>query len=403
MTLDTAGVSMGVGDDERFAMIRATMPAVQKCVFLNTGTNGPMPRPAYDALVSGASEDYEAGRAGYAKFEAMFATMRQTRAAVARLLGCRDDEIALTHNTTEGMNIALLGLGWQPGDEVITSSTEHPGGLHPIYVLAHRYGVKIRMTRIGAPDVDPVAELRSRLTTRTRAVVLSHVSWTSGMVLPIRALSDLAHAAGALMICDAAQSCGMVPANVYELGVDAYACSGQKWLCGPDGTGALFVRHDRLGDIHQTYAGYPAFMASDHDGYFVPTPSAHRYEAATLYPPAVAALHASLRWIDESVGWDWAYQRIARLGRLCYDRLAALPGVSMHTPKETMAGLVHFAVEGIAPADLTTRLAERAIVIRHTPHPSANRVSTGFYSSEDDIDRLASAIGELSASNGGAH
>lgn len=392
---------MGVdsaSDSDRFAMIRAAMPAAEKMVYLNTGTNGPMPRPAYDALVEGAREDFEAGRAGYAKFEHMFATQRQTRAAMARLLGCADAEIALTHNTTEGMNIALHGLGWQPGDEVITASTEHPGGLHPLYVLAHRFGVKLRMTRIGAPDVDPVAELQAHLTTRTRAVMLSHVSWTSGMVLPMRALSDLAHAAGALMICDAAQSCGMVPANVYELGVDAYACSGQKWLCGPDGTGALFIRRDRLGDVHQTYAGYPAFSASDLNGYFVPNASAQRYEAATIYPPSVAGLGASLHWIAESVGWEWAHQRIARLGRLCYDTLAALPGVSMHTPKDAMAGLVHFTVEGVAPEDLTKRLAERNIVIRHTPHPSANRVSTGFYTSEEDIATLAREIEDLCAS-----
>ena len=392
MGVDVAGVPTNIGDQEKIAAIRAAMPAVEKCVYLNTGTNGPLPRVAYDALLEGATSDFEAGRVGMAKFEHMFATMRGVRAGVASLLGCADEEIALTHNTTEGMNIALLGLRWQPGDEVITSSTEHPGGLHPLYVIAHRYGVKLRMTRIGAPDVDPVEELRSRLTTRTRAVMLSHVSWTSGMVLPMRALSDLAHAAGALMICDAAQSGGMVPANVYELGVDAYACSGQKWLCGPDGTGALFVRRDRLGDIHQTYAGYPAFAASDHDGYFVPTPSAQRYEAATIYPPSVAALRASLNWIEASVGWEWAHQRIARLGRLCYDTLAALPGVSMYSPEDNMAGLVHFSVDGIAPADVTARLAEGGVMIRHTPFPQVNRVSTGFYNSEEDIDRLARAI-----------
>lgn len=398
MGVDIAGVPTSTSDSDRFAMIRAAMPAVEKVAYLNTGTNGPMPRPAYDALMEGAREDFMAGRAGYAKFEHMFSMQRQARSAVARLLGCDDDEITLTHNTTEGMNIALHGLAWQPGDEVITSSMEHPGGLHPLYVVAHRFGVKLRMTRIGAPDVDPVAELQARLTTRTRAVMLSHVSWTSGMVLPMRALSDLTHAAGALMICDAAQSCGMVPANVYELGVDAYACSGQKWLCGPDGTGALFIRRDRLGDVHQTYAGYPAFSASDLNGYFVPNPTAQRYEAMTIYPPTVTALHASLRWIAESVGWEWAHQRIARIGRLCYDTLAALPGVTMYTAKDTMAGLVHFTVRGVAPEDLTKRLAERGIVIRHTPHPSANRISTGFYTSEEDIAKLAREIGELAIS-----
>src|SRR5262249_43116750 len=157
----------------------------------------------------------------------------EAREAVAALLSCDPAEVALTHNTTEGMNIALMGLDWRPGDEVVTASTEHPGGLYPVYLLHQRYGVRIRMTEIGMPGGNPVEQLRAVLGPRTRAVVLSHVSWATGMVMPLEQLIELTHRAGALFICDAAQSCGMLPTRVSALGVDAYACSGQKWLCGP--------------------------------------------------------------------------------------------------------------------------------------------------------------------------
>ena len=215
------------------------------------------------------------------------------------------------------------------------------------------------------------------------------------MVLPIREIADLAHEVGALLICDAAQSCGMVPSNVHELGVDAYACSGQKWLCGPDGTGALFLRGDLFGEVQPTFVNFSAFAACDENGYYVPTASAARYEAVSLYPPAVAGLRASLDWLASDVGWDWIYARIATLGRRCYDAQAAVPGVTLYTPRDRMAGLVHFTLAGVPAPDLTARLGERGIVIRHTPNPAVNRVATGFYNTEEEIDRLAAVLREL--------
>jgi L-cysteine/cystine lyase len=379
---------------DRIAAIRAELPVTQRFAYLNTGTNGPLPRRSHEAIVTNSQAELEDGRIGSTAFSRIFQNLTDTRAAVAAMLGCDPAEVALTHNTTEGMNIAIMGLDWQRGDEVVTAHAEHPGGLYPLYVLHQRYGVKIRMTDIAMPDRDPVEELRRALTPRTKAVVLSHVSWATGMVLPVRELADLAHRAGALFICDAAQSAGMVPSKVYELGVDAYACSGQKWLCGPDGTGALFVRKDRWGDIRQTYIGYWGVQPgmSDHDGNFVPADSARRFEAATLYPGSLHALRTSLDWIGGQLGWEWVYQRIATLGQYCHDALSALDGVKVITPRDRMAGLVHFSIDGIDPHDLTVKLAEEGILIRDTHYPDANRVSTGFYNTEEEIDRLAQAV-----------
>jgi L-cysteine/cystine lyase len=316
---------------------------------------------------------------------------------MATILGCDPAEIALTHNTTEGMNIALMGLDWQKGDELVTATLEHAGGLHPAYLIKQRYGAKLRMTEIGLPEIDPIEAVQRVLTPHTKAVVLSHVSWATGMVLPIRQLADLAHQSGALFICDAAQSCGMVPANVYDLGVDAYACSGQKWLCGPDGTGALFIRKDRLSDILPTYFGYLGVKnhLSTTEGYFIPADGAQRYEAASLYPPAISAFVTSLNWLIQDIGLDWVYQRIATLGQYCHQALSAVEGVTVHSPKDQMAGLVHFSLEGVAPADVTTKMRERDIIIRDTPEPAVNRASLGFYNTEAEIDQLASALADL--------
>jgi L-cysteine/cystine lyase len=390
-----------VTDQEKIAAIRAELPAVQSLSFLNAGTNGPIPQRSHDALVQYAQTELTEGRVGLATFMRMFEIFGEARSRLATILGCDPLEIALTHNTTEGMNIALMGLDWQRGDELITSSLEHPGGLNPSFLIKQRYGAKLRVTNIGEPGVDPLDALQRALTPRTRAVVLSHVSWATGMVLPIRQLADLAHQHGALFICDAAQSCGMVPSNVYDLGVDAYACSGQKWLCGPDGTGALFVRKDRLTDILPTYFGYFGIKhgMSTTEGYFLPNDGAQRYEAATLYPPAMKAFVTSLAWLIDDIGLEWVYQRIAALGQYCYNALSAVDGVTVHSPKDQMAGLLHFTLEGVEPADLTTRLRERNIIIRELHDPAVNRVSLGFYNTEEEIDQLVSALEELRANN----
>ncbi len=386
-----------VGDREKIAAVRAELPVMQRYVYFNTGTNGPLPRQAHETLTAQAERELVEGRIALDTFPRLFQAREELRTRFAELLGCDPLEIALTHNTTEGMNIALMGLDWRPGDEIVSAETEHPGGLHPAYVLHQRYGVRLRMTKIGLRDVDPLDALRRALTPRTKAVVLSHVVWTTGMVLPLRELADLAHAAGALLICDAAQACGMVPSKVYDLGVDAYACSGQKWLCGPDGTGALFIRADRLADIHTSYAGYFSVKPgmSDFEGNFVPSPGAVRYEAASHYPAGLRALTASLTWIGDKVGWDWVYQRIATLGAACYDALSQLDGVTMVTPRDRMAGLIAFTVDGIEPPQLTSLLAERGTLIRHTPYPASNRVATGFYNTHDEITRLVNEITAL--------
>jgi L-cysteine/cystine lyase len=379
-------------DQTKVASIREELPAVNKFAYFNTGTNGPLPRRTHEAMYNYARTELEEGRIRLDTFAQITEEKLALRHSIADLLGCDWSEVALTHNTTEGMNIAIMGLNWQAGDEAITAVTEHPGGLYPLYLLKQRYGIKIRQTNIGLKEVDPIAELKRVLNHKTKAVVLSHICWSTGMVLPIKEICDLAHQYGAMVIIDAAQSGGMISSKVYDLGVDAYAISGQKWLCGPDSTGGLFVRKDCLSDIWQTFVGYEAIEVSDYNGFYIPSAGSKRYSAATHYPPAIKGLRTSLGWLNNEVGWDWAYARIKQLGEYCYAKLAGLEGVTMYTPRDNMAGLVSFKVAGIEPVDLSRALHEQKIVLRSIPNLNFARVSTGFYNTEEEIDRLVELI-----------
>lgn len=389
-------------DTQKIATIRAELPVTARYVYMNTGTNGPLPRRAHDALVAKSQRELEAGRIGRDAFTELLAGWSAARKTVAATLSCEAADIALTHNTTEGINIALMGIDWHSGDEVVTATTEHAGVLNPVYLIHQRYGVRIRMTDIGQPGLDSQAALKAAITPRTRAVVLSHVCWSTGVTLPIADLAEITHQAGALFICDAAQSCGMVPAPVLDLGVDAYAVSGQKWLLGPDGTGALFIRSGRLGDFQSTFSGYHTVRhgMSDYQGNYVPTPGAERYEVATINPASLAGWTASLTWLAEEVGWPWIHARIANLSGQLYDQLASIDGVDILTPREGIAGLIHFTIVGMTPADAVKSLADANILIRATPAPELIRASVGFFNTEEEVARVAQAVATLAS--GGA-
>jgi L-cysteine/cystine lyase len=387
-------------DSAKITQIRAELPVLNRYVYLNTGTNGPLPKRTHAAMVKQYDTELEEGRILMSGFMRIAGIRDQARAKIAALLGCEPDEVAITHSTTEGMNMALLGIEWQEGDEIITANSEHEGGLNPIALVKERYGVKVHYTNIGLAGVDALAELDRYLNANTKAVVLSHVSWASGEVLPMREISEKSHAVGALVICDAAQSLGMVPAPVYDMGVDVYAGSGQKWFCGPDSTGAMFVRRDKLDTFKQSVMGYPSLQNRmiSNDAVFAPNPTAKRFEPITMAPATIVGLDVSLDWITNEVGWDWAFKRITELSAYCYHALAGVEGVRLYQAEPQASGLIHFTLDGLTPPELTEKLLERGILIRHTPEPQQNRVSTGFYNTEAEIDRFVQAVAEIRAS-----
>ncbi|HEV2106928.1 MAG TPA: aminotransferase class V-fold PLP-dependent enzyme, partial [Thermomicrobiales bacterium] len=282
-------------------------------------------------------------------------------------------------------------------DEVVTTNLEHPGLMVPLSLLAHRWGVKIRIADIADGGGDVVGTLAEAMSPRTRAVALSHVMWSSGAVMPLREIAALARSHHALTVIDAAQAAGQVPVGLHAFGVDAYAMPGQKWLCGPEATGALYVRTDRTGDIQPTHLRY---AQTDATGFLLPATGANRYEIGEFYGPAVLAQEAALTWLRDEVGMEWAYERVAALGRRCFQALSEIDGVTMATPQHRMAGLVCFRVDGMTPQEVTAKLYERGITIRYVaypPGPVIARVSNGWWNTEEEIDQLAVALSDVIA------
>lgn len=387
-------------DMEKISMIREAMPVTRNKVYLNTGSVGPLGLICHETLQRSQELELQAGRADMRGMTELKQSMADLRRAVAGLVKARAEEIALTLHTTNGMNIVTYGLAWQAGDEVITTDLEHPGGFLPLYVLRQRCGVTLKVVSI-PPNLGPdevVARFEEAITPRTRLMVFSHVAWNTGMRLPLKEIVAMGHRRHVLSLVDGAQSAGAIPLDLPASGVDFYAISGQKWLCGPEGLGALYVRQDRFSQLAPTFVGYRTFgdkAVYDATGYFMPAPDARRYEFATIYRPGLKAMLANLNWLTETIGWDWIYARIAHLAGYARRALSRLAEVTIITPPGPQAGLVTFILAGYDPARLITRLAEEDIVLRFIDQPYALRISTGFYNTEADIDRLVEALQEI--------
>lgn len=382
---------------EKVHRLREQLPAVHTTGYFNSGTNGPLPRSVHETIVKTAEEEFRRGRIIPGVFQGHEARNDRARALLAQLLGGSPSEYALTQSTNDGLNIAFNGLDWQRGDEIITTSLEHPTMFMPMALLSHRQGVRIRVAEIGDGGGDVVATLKGMINQRTRVIALSHVLWSSGVILDLAAICTMAHEHGVLVIVDGAQSIGQTAVDIPATGADAYTISGQKWLCGPEGTGALFIRSDRQAEFAPSSVRYGQF---DPAGFFIPPAGGRRYEMGENNPAAVEGFCAALTFNLEEVGLEWGADRAKALGTHFHGAISRVPGVTVATPENKHGGLVCFNIDHMDPAGVTDALYAKGFTIRYVtspPGPQVARASIGWWNTEEEVDALVDAIGSLAA------
>lgn len=376
--------------------IRQEMPATTSHLYLNTGTFGPLPACVISAMQERLDSEWRKGRLGAAAFESMGNIYSEARTRVARLLNAREGEIALTDNTGEGLNIISYGIDWHAGDEVITTNHEHISLLAPLYQLRDRSGIVIRFADLGPNAERPILEAIADLVTpRTRLISISHVTWTTGAVLDIREVGRMGRELGIPVLIDGAQSAGAIPIDVKALGIDFYAIPMQKWLCGPDGTGALYTRRESLAYVRPTYVGYWSIKHEEGLEWEL-LENAQCFEVGGRQTASLAGQAAVLNWLENTVGYEWLFERISSLSAYAYNAFKTLPGLTMLTPKPGASGLISFKLESCNTTEAVNYLREEHnIHIRNIPSMDALRVSTGFYNKEDEIDTLVEALKKM--------
>jgi L-cysteine/cystine lyase len=387
-------------EEEKLAAIREELPATAAGIYLNTGSTGPLPRETARAMAELESIELLAGRANRDYWRESAERLAEARASVAAVLATDPRRIALAHATTDGMNVAAWAIDWQPGERAVTTSLEHPGALGPLWVLRERRGVDLAVADIGS-GADPeavLAALERAIVPGTRLVVLSHVTWATGARLPVERVVELAHSRGALVAVDGAQSVGAIPVAVEEIGADFYSVPGQKWLLGPEGTGALYCSPAMLEEARLTFAGYFSFESLDLAAQGKLWQEGRRFEVAGFHQPAILGFARSSAWLTVNVGWAWIHERVARLAPQAAAMLAEIPGVEVITPRDNMAGLVSFRIGGWSAEAAFEELSRRTYCIARTVPPlDAIRISVHFFNTEAELARFRDGVALLAA------
>ncbi len=315
-----------VEDPSFWDIIRAQFLLTDDRVYFNNGGLGPSPRRVIDRVYQATIELEEISETGHEKLEGV-------REDAARFLGCDPEEIAFTRSTTEGMNYVARGLKLRPGDEVLMSTHEHPGGAMPWVALKSELGIRIRLfepANTAEQNYDVIAQ---NIGPRTRVVSISHMTCTTGTVFPVAEIAELCHKKGIIFVLDGAHPPGQMPLDLRETGADFYATSGHKWLLGPKGTGLLYIRKE----MHEHWRpGFVGAYSADYDLdrlFYKPIRQAKTVEYGTRNIPLVLGLGEAMSFLSE-IGLENVRRHNLALCNMLIEGLRDLPGVRILTPTE---------------------------------------------------------------------
>jgi L-cysteine/cystine lyase len=388
--------------------LRDLMPALGNKTYFNYGGQGPLPSPSLAAISEAFATIQELGPFSDNVWPYVNRTVSALRQQLAAGFGVDVARVAFTENVTSGCVLPLWGLPWQAGDELLISDAEHYGVVAALEELARRH--QLRITSLAVADLagDAAAtaaavgqRLEAALTPRTRLVVLSHLLWNTGQLMPIAAVAaQLAgHPRHPWLLVDGAQSLGSLPVAEAAAAADIYACTGHKWCCGPEGLGAVALSARLLADSRPTLIGWRSL---DHDG---PGAAgyhhdARRFEVATSCTPLYAGLACSLELLEREGDAQARLAAIqARSGQL-WRGLQRIAGVRTLLEVPPPAGLVSFTMAGAAgepldPAAVVKGLGERGTWLRTLESPHCVRACTHLVSTADEVERLLAQLGEV--------
>lgn len=359
--------------------VRNEFPVLEQYAYLNAGTFGPLPRTTVAAQRAQLEQELEQGRMGADYYGRIHELRASVRAEIAGVIASEPDDVVLTRSTGEGCAIAVNGLALSADDQVLTTDVEHYGLLGPVAAS----GAEVVIARIRDKPADKAFDTIAALVgAKTRLIAVSHVAWSTGHVLPVAELATL----GVPLLVDGAQSAGAIPVDVAQLGCDFYTVSGQKWLLGPDATGGLFVHSRHVDELKLSIPSY--FGRTDHDEAGVPAhgAGATRFDPGAVPLPSLAALAESFRF-HRSLG-DERFERARAQTDRCNELLSARADVVTEPGHAT---LVSFRPSG-AGAALVEQLASAGVLVREIPELGWVRASVGFWTSDDELDRLVAAL-----------
>ncbi len=378
---------------------REQFPALGNKIYFNYGGQGPMPQGALDIIAQSQTHIEHIGPFSTDAGHWIDEEIKTTRDAIASELHVSPQTITFTENVTVGCNIGLWGIDWQAGDHLLLSDCEHPGVIATTKEIARRFAVEVTTCplMVTLNEGDPVQAIAQHLRPNTRLVVLSHVLWNTGQVLPLDKIVEVCKANNSLLLVDAAQSVGALPLNLAELGVDFYAFTGHKWLCGPAGVGGLYVKPEARESLNPTFIGLRGVVVNSEAQPVNWRPDGRRYEVATssfsLYPGLKTAIAVHNQWGTS----EERYQQILRNSESLWRKLAALPDVKCLRISPPESGIVSFQLTNQTQTNLklVQYLESQKILTRTIANPNCVRATVHYLTLESEIEQLVERVQEF--------
>mgnify|MGYP000060252872 FL=1 len=385
--------------------LRSQCPALLNKTYFNYGGQGPLPTPSLEAIQASWRRIQELGPFTTDVWPFIGAEVSSTRRRLAQLCGVAPHRLALSENVTSGCVLPLWGLPFDSGDRLLISDCEHPGVVAACVELARREGLTIdtlpvKQLRGDQPSTDAgvMDALEQSLTPRSRLVVLSHLLWNTGQIMPIPAVAErlAQHPQAPYLLVDAAQSFGQIPVQDAAAAADIYAFTGHKWACGPEGLGGVALSERVLNEGQPTVIGWRSLQDESKADLSSSDPFHHdsrRFEVATSCVPLMAGLRSSLELLDQEGSAETRLARIRQLSGDLWSGLREMPGVKPLMEVPPASGLVSFQLScDAAPAEVVQQLGQQGLWIRDLADPSCLRACTHVTTTEGETKALTTAI-----------
>lgn len=362
--------------------------------YFNFGGQGPLSQQTLNTIIQGYEKVQQLGPFSQRVNAWLQEETKNTRSAIASEVGATPETITLTENVTVGCNIALWGLDWQPEDHILLTDCEHPGIIATIKEISDRFGVSSSICPIMETlnEGDPTAVIEQHLQANTRLVVLSHLLWNTGQVLPLKDITRVCHQQGVQVLVDAAQSVGSLPLNLPDTKVDFYAFTGHKWLCGPAGVGGLYVSPQSFPTLRPTFIGWRGLNLDSHGKPMSYKQGGEKFEVATSAYPQYLGLKSAIAQQNQWGTPQQRYEKICELSAILWERLCSLQGVHCLRTSPPEAGLVSFQLENKAHKPFVTELEEAGFLLRTLADPDCIRACVHYFTTLEEIEELVQTI-----------
>ena len=378
---------------------RQEFPGLANKVYFNFGGQGPLPKAALEAIID--CHNYIQHHGPFSiKINSWLTRRNQiTREAIANILGTTSKNITLTENVTTGCNIALWGIDWKPNDQILITDCEHDGIIAIVNEISRRFQVEVVTLPILATlnEGNALKVIEENITPKTRLLVLSHVLWNTGEVLPLEDIIKLCHNFDSHYIpvlVDGAQSVGSLPLNFDELEADFYAFTGHKWLCGPVGVGGLYVHPKMFDKINPTFIGWRGVITDEKNYPIGWTNTGERFEIATSSYPQYEGLKGAITILEEWGDAQKRYERICYLSAYLWEKLTQIDHINCLKNSPPKSGLVSFQIKNKHDShlQLVKSLEDKGFLVRKIADPNCIRACVHYFTLETEIDNLIDCI-----------